>query len=175
MHMINWSLTNVLSLKADVLAVCLSGTFRCLLTKWHNFPRMSFSKLNLTIHNSIVRKPLNKYICPAFKAWLKLGHTTGQWSQVYLYIYSRIVEKEKNQDAAMAQWLCAPHVHTHTHWFKSYRQAKLYWVANADTCKFQLAIAGARVQYRNMTSFLLYPQIKRRWYTFHLNHLLEDA
>lgn len=66
-------------------------------------------------------------------------------------------------------------VHTHTHTFKSYRQAKLYWVANADTCKFQLAIAGARVQYRNMTSFLLYLQIKRRWYTFHLNHLLEDA
>lgn len=42
-------------------------------------------------------------ICPTAEAWLKLGHAVGQWSQAHEQIYNRRSEKEKNQDAAIAQ------------------------------------------------------------------------
>ena len=48
-------------------------------------------------------------ICLKAKAWLKLGHTTGQWSQTQQQIYNRMAEKEKNQSVAMLWWERAVH------------------------------------------------------------------
>jgi len=42
-------------------------------------------------------------ISPKSKAWPKLGHATGQWSQAHQQIYNRMAEEEKNQDVALAQ------------------------------------------------------------------------
>lgn len=42
-------------------------------------------------------------ICLTAKAWPKLGHAAGQWSQAHQQVYYRMAEKQKNQRVAMAQ------------------------------------------------------------------------
>lgn len=43
-------------------------------------------------------------ICLTAKAWIKLGRSSGQYSQAQQQICSRMEEKEKNQGVAVAQY-----------------------------------------------------------------------
>lgn len=42
------------------------------------------------------------------KAWIKLGHATGQWSKTQQQIYNKMAEKEKDQGGAMVQLKSTP-------------------------------------------------------------------
>ena len=47
------------------------------------------------MNSSVYKRVKCEAICLTAKAWLKLGHATGLWSQAQKQIYNSMAEKEK--------------------------------------------------------------------------------